>query len=416
MKKFRHIKIPKAGERIDVDGDRLIVPDNPIIPFIEGDGIGPDIWKATKSVIDNAVIKAYNSKRKINWMEIYAGRKAVKIYGKNQWLPKETVDAIKEYQVAIKGPLTTPVSGGIRSINVALRQKLDLFACIRPVKYFSGVPSPVKKPGNLDVVIFRENTEDVYTGIEFKANSKDAKEVIGFISQKFKKNISPGSGIGIKTISEFASIRLVKKAIEYAIENKRKTVTLVHKGNIMKYTDGSFKDWGYHAARKFFPDITITEEELDRKYKGKIPSGKILINDRIIDSMFQQLLFRPGDFEILATPNMIGDYLSDACAAQIGGLGLAPGANMSYSICVFEASHGSAPKYAGMDKINPTSLILSGVLMLRYIGWSEAAVIIENAIKKTIKSKYVTYDLANRMSGVKSVKCSAYAGRIVKNL
>ncbi|MBU1678992.1 MAG: isocitrate dehydrogenase (NADP(+)) [Bacteroidetes bacterium] len=416
MAKFKHISVPEKGEKIKVDGEKLLVSDKPIIPFIEGDGIGPDIWKASKLVFDSAVKKAYKGKKKIAWMEIYAGEKSVKIYGANQWLPAETVSAIKEFTVAIKGPLTTPIGGGIRSLNVALRQKLDLFACVRPVKYYAGTPSPVKRPQDLDVVIFRENTEDVYSGIEFKANTRDAKEVINFINTKFKKNIREGSGIGIKPISEFGTKRLVKKAIEYAINNNKSSVTIVHKGNIMKFTEGSFKEWGYEAAKQFFSNETISEDDLWKNFNGKVPAGKIVIKDRIADSMFQQLILRPSEYEVLATPNLNGDYLSDACAAQVGGLGIAPGANMSYSVALFEATHGTAPKYAGMDKVNPGSIILSGVMMLEYLGWTEAASMIEKAIKKTIKSKVVTYDFARQMNGAKEVKCSGFAKEIVKNM
>lgn len=416
MAKLKHITLPKTGEKIDVEGEKLIVNNNPIIPFIEGDGIGPDIWKASRYVFDNAVKKAYNGKKQIAWMEIYAGQKAVKLYGKNQWLPKETIDSIKEYTVAVKGPLTTPVSGGIRSLNVALRQKLDLFACVRPVKYYIGTPSPVKRPQDLDIIIFRENTEDVYAGIEFKAHTKSAKEAIEFLNRIEKKDISADSGIGIKIISEFGTMRLVKKAIEYALNNNRKSVTLVHKGNIMKFTEGSFRDWGYKAAKLFYPDQTITETDLNKKYKGIVPKGKIIIRDMIADTMFQKIILSPSEFEVIATPNLIGDYLSDTCAAQVGGLGIAPGANMSYSIGLFEAAHGSVPKYAGTDKVNPSALILSGVMMLDYIGWNKAANIIERALKKTIKSKVVTYDFARQIKGVRAVKCSRFAKDVVKNM
>jgi len=416
MAKYKKIKVPKVGDKINVKEDQLIVSDNPIISFIEGDGIGPDIWNASQLVFDNAVKIAYKGKKKISWMEIYAGDKAVKKYGDNQWLPKETVDAIKEYTVAIKGPLTTPIGGGIRSLNVTLRQKLDLFACVRPVKYYAGTPSPVKRPQDLDVVIFRENTEDVYSGIEFKAGTKGAKEIIEYLNTKFKKNIRDGSGIGIKPMSKFGTMRLVKKAIEYAIKYNRESVTLVHKGNIMKFTEGAFKDWGYQAAKKFFPNVIVTEDDLWSKYKGKMPKGKILIKDRIADSIFQQILLRPKEYSILATPNLNGDYLSDAAAAQVGGLGIAPGANMSYSTALFEATHGTAPKYAGKDMVNPGSLILSGVMMFEYLGWDKAAKLIEKAIKKTIKSKVVTYDFARQLTGAKKVKCSQFAKEIVKNM
>ncbi|HVO76046.1 MAG TPA: isocitrate dehydrogenase (NADP(+)), partial [Ignavibacteriaceae bacterium] len=347
---------------------------------------------------------------------IYAGEKALSVYGKNKWLPDETVDAIKEFRVAIKGPLTTPIGGGIRSLNVALRQILDLFACVRPVKYYSGVPSPVKAPQKLNIVIFRENTEDVYSGIEFKSGTKEADDLINYLNKKFGKNIRKPSGIGIKPMSEFGSARLVKKAIEYARDNKRKSVTLVHKGNIMKFTEGSFKEWGYKIAASEFPDITLTEAELHSKYGGKIPEGKILIKDRIADSIFQQILLRPDEYDVLATPNLNGDYLSDAAAAQVGGLGIAPGANMSYNHAIFEATHGTAPKYAGLDKVNPGSVILSGVMMFEFLGWKKAASLIEKALGRTIKSKVVTYDFARLMKGSREVKSSEFAAEIVKNM
>jgi isocitrate dehydrogenase len=413
---YSKIIVPEDGAKITSEGENLIIPDNPVIGFIEGDGIGPDIWNATKLVLDQSVKKAYKGKKKISWMEIYAGEKSVKIYGNDQWLPEETVDAIKEYKVAIKGPLTTPVGGGIRSLNVALRQKLDLFACVRPVKYYPGVPSPMKKPQLVDLVIFRENTEDVYSGIEFKGGTHEAEEVREFINTKFNKNIRESSGIGIKPISEFGTARLVKKAIEYAKDNNRKSVTLVHKGNIMKFTEGAFKEWGYKVAKEEFADLTITEDELYKDYNGKLPQGKILIKDRIADSLFQQILLRPDEYEVLATPNLNGDYISDAAAAQVGGLGIAPGANMSYTTAIFEATHGTAPKYAGMDKVNPGSLILSGVMMLNYLGWKEAADLVEKAIKKTIKLKVVTYDFARQLNGAKEVKTSKFAKEIVKNM
>lgn len=416
MPKYKKIVVPKEGEKISIENGKLVIPDNPIIPFIEGDGTGPDIWFASQMVFDAAVQKAYGGKKKIVWMEIYAGEKAVKTYGKNKWLPDETLDAIKEYIVAIKGPLTTPVGGGIRSLNVTLRQVLDLYACVRPVKYYAGTPSPVKRPQDLNIIIFRENTEDVYAGIEFKSNTKEAEDLIKYINKKFEKNIRKESGIGIKPISQFGTERLVKKAIEYAIANKSKSVTIVHKGNIMKFTEGSFKEWGYETAKKYFADKTVTEDEVSKLYNGKIPEGKILIKDRIADSMFQQVLLRPGEYDVVATPNLNGDYLSDACAAQVGGLGIAPGANMSYHYGVFEATHGTAPKYAGLDKINPGSLILSGVMMLEYLGWDKAAKLIEKAMSKTIKSKKVTYDFARLMPGAKEVSCSNFAREIVKNM
>lgn len=416
MGKFKKINIPLDGEKIIVKDGELKVSNNPIIAFIEGDGIGPDIWRASKLVFDEAVKKAYNGKKKIAWMEIYAGEKALSVYGKNKWLPEETVEAIREYIVAIKGPLTTPVGGGIRSLNVALRQLLDLFACVRPVKYFPGVPSPMKAPGKLDIVLYRENTEDVYSGIEFKSGTKESEQLIIYINKNFNKNIRIPSGIGIKPISEFGSTRLVKKAIEYALANNRKSVTLVHKGNIMKFTEGAFKEWGYKVAKAEFRDKIVTEEELWSNHNGKMPEGKLLIKDRIADSMFQQLLLRPDEYDVIATPNLNGDYLSDASAAQVGGLGIAPGANISYSTAIFEATHGTAPKYAGMDKVNPGSVILSGAMMFEYIGWKKVARLIEKAMKKTIKSKVVTYDFARLMKGATEVKSSEFAKAIVSNI
>jgi isocitrate dehydrogenase len=413
---YSKIVVPPDGQKIKIKNGRLKVPKNPVIAFIEGDGTGPDIWNASRMVFDAAVEKAFKGKRKVAWMEIYAGEKALTVYGQDQWLPDETVEAIKEFTVAIKGPLTTPIGGGIRSLNVALRQLLDLFACVRPVKYYKGVPSPMKDPGKLDIVIYRENTEDVYSGIEFKSGTPESEEVIEFINSRFKKNIRRPSGIGIKPMSEFGSARLVKKAIEYARDHKRKSVTLVHKGNIMKFTEGAFKEWGYKTAKEEFREIIVTEEELYNEHNGKIPDGKILIKDRIADSMFQQLLLRPDEYDVVATPNLNGDYISDAAAAQVGGLGMAPGANLSYTTAIFEATHGTAPKYAGQDKVNPGSLILSGVMMFEYLGWDKVGKTIEKALKKTIKSKVVTYDFARQMKGAREVKSSEFAAEIIKNM
>ena len=416
MSNYQHIKVPQDGEKIRVVNNKLKVPANPIIAFIEGDGTGPDIWRASKKVFDAAVENAFNGKKKISWMEIYAGEKAVAVYGNNSWLPEETVEAIKEFSVAIKGPLTTPIGGGIRSLNVALRQLLDLFACVRPVKYYAGTPSPMKKPNEMDIVLFRENTEDVYSGIEFKSETEDANKLIDFINESFNKKIRKPSGVGIKPMSEFGSSRLVKKAIEYAIANKRSSVTLVHKGNIMKFTEGAFKEWGYKVAITEFRDLVVTEDELWSQFNGKLPDGKILIKDRIADSMFQQLLLRPSEYDVVATPNLNGDYLSDAAAAQVGGLGIAPGANMSYTTAIFEATHGTAPKYANQDKVNPGSVILSGVMMFNFIGWGKVSRIIEKAMKKTIKSRVVTYDFARLLKNSKEVKCSEFADEIIKNM
>ncbi len=403
------------GQKITIGKDAvLLVPDDPIIPFIEGDGTGPDIWNASALVLQGAVEKAYGGKRKIFWKEILAGEKANKATG--SWLPDETVALIKEYIVAIKGPLTTPVGGGIRSINVTLRQVLDLYACIRPVRYFDGVPSPVKRPQDVDVVIFRENTEDVYAGIEWAKGTKEALALIEFLNSKMGCKIRPDSGIGIKPMSEFGSKRLVRKAIRYAIDHKRPSVTLVHKGNIMKYTEGAFKEWGYQVGRDEFGDQTVTEDDLWAKHGGKMPMGKVLLKDRIADNMFQQILLRPRDYSVLATPNLNGDYLSDALAAQVGGLGIAPGANISDSFAVFEATHGTAPKYAGQDKVNPGSLILSGVMMLEYLGWQEAADLVVSGMQKTIADKTVTYDFAAQMEGAKLLKCSEFGQAIVNNM
>ncbi len=405
---------PPAGEKITHDGGKIVVPDNPIIPFVEGDGIGPDIWAATRRVLDAAVEKAYGGKKKIAWYEVFAGEKAHANFG--EWMPEKSVEAIREYQVAIKGPLTTPVGGGIRSLNVAFRQLLDLFACVRPVRWVPGVPSPVKRPGDMNVVIFRENTEDVYAGIEWESGSAEANKLIDFVASELGKKIRPESGIGIKPISPFGSKRLVRMAVQYAADHHRESVTLVHKGNIMKFTEGAFKDWGYEVAREGFGDRTVTEDQVWSDHGGKAPADKIVIKDRIADAMFQQILLRPREYSVLAMPNLNGDYLSDACAAQVGGLGMAPGANMSDEIAFFEATHGTAPKYAGQDKVNPGSLILSGVMMLEHLGWQEAADAIDAALAKTIDQKTVTYDLERQMDGARKVKCSEFGEAIVGNL
>jgi len=405
---------PPAGERIRVESGELIVPDRPVIPFIEGDGIGPDIWAATRAVTDAAVEKSYGGNKGIIWYEVFAGEKADSMFG--EWLPEATVQAVREHAVAIKGPLTTPVGGGIRSLNVALRHLLDLFACVRPVRHIPGVPSPVLRPGDLDIVLYRENTEDVYAGIEWESGSPEANKLIEYLDSEFGKRVRPESGIGIKPISPFGSKRLVKKAISYALDHGRDSVTLVHKGNIMKFTEGAFKDWGYEVAREEFAEKTISEEELWRDHDGKDPENRVLIKDRIADAMFQQVLLRPREYSVIATPNLNGDYLSDACAAQIGGLGMAPGANMSDEIAFFEATHGTAPKYAGQDKVNPGSLILSAVMMLEHLGWQEAADRVNAGLAKTIEQKIVTYDLERQMEGARKVKCSEFAAAIVENL
>ena len=405
-----------SGEKIQIDeGNRkLVIPDNPIIPFIEGDGIGPDIWHASQIVFDAAVEKAYGGKKKISWLEVLAGEKAHERTG--EWLPEETIDTIREYVVAIKGPLTTPVGGGIRSLNVSLRQILDLYACVRPVRWIKGTPNPLLVPGKLDVVIFRENTEDVYAGIEWESGTKEAADIRKYLMENYGVNIRDLSGIGIKPISPFGTKRLVRKAIEYAMEYKRRSVTLVHKGNIMKFTEGAFREWGYELAKEEFPDITITEDELWDDFGGKQPEGKIVIKDRIADSMFQQILTRPGEYDVMAMPNLNGDYMSDACAAQVGGLGVAPGGNIGDYLAVFEATHGTAPKYTGQDKVNPGSVILSGVMMFQYLGWHEAAELVFRAMEATVLQKTVTYDLERQMEGATLLKCSEYGEAIVMNM
>lgn len=411
---FEKYELPTEGQPITIEDGKLNVPDNPIIPFIEGDGTGPDIWRAAARVLDAAVEKAYGGKKKIAWYEIFAGEKAHNKFG--EWLPKDTLEAIRAYIVAIKGPLTTPIGGGFRSLNVTLRQELDLYACVRPVRWFQGVPSPVKNPQDVDMVIFRENTEDVYSGIEWEANSAEANKLIDFLQNEMKANVRDQSGIGVKPISAFGTKRLVAKAIEYAIENNRKSVTLVHKGNIMKFTEGAFKDWGYEVAREQFGDVTITEDELWDKYGGEQPEGTIVIKDRIADIMFQLAMLRPKEFDVLATMNLNGDYLSDALAAQVGGIGIAPGANIADHLALFEATHGTAPKYAGQDKVNPGSVILSGVLMLEYLGWQEAGQLIYDSMDKTISQKTVTYDFARQLDGAVKLKCSEFADKLIENM
>ncbi|MDO9565880.1 MAG: isocitrate dehydrogenase (NADP(+)) [Candidatus Desulfaltia sp.] len=405
----------EKNSRIIINNDQtLLVPDCPIIPFIEGDGIGSDIWHAARMVMDAAVHAAYSGNKKISWLEVYAGEKGYRETG--EWLPSETLDTIKKYVIAIKGPLTTPVGKGIRSLNVTIRQELDLYACVRPVKYIDHVPSPMKNPEKVDMVIFRENTEDVYAGIEWESGSEEAKRVISFLKNSMNVSIPDDAGIGIKPISEKNTKRLVAKAIEYAIENRLPTVTLMHKGNIMKYTEGAFNKWGYEVARDMFGDKTITENELFDKYNGIIPKDTVVIKDRIADMLFQQTLLRPEEYHVIATPNLNGDYLSDALAAQVGGLGIAPGANIGDSCAVFEATHGTAPKYAGQDKVNPSSLILSGAMMLDYMKWNESAALIRKALKLTIADGTVTYDLARQIQGAKQIKCSEFAEGIVKKI
>ncbi len=405
---------PADGAEITWRDGVLEVPDRPIVPFIEGDGIGPDIWAATRRVLEAAVDKLYDGSRSIAWLEIYAGEKAKARY--DEWLPQETVDAIRQYRAAIKGPLTTPVGGGIRSLNVSLRQLLDLYACVRPVRHFKGVPSPVRNAAKVDMVVFRENTEDVYAGIEWEEGSKGAAEIIGFLRDKLGKRVREDSGIGVKPISVTASKRLVRKALHYAVREGRTDVTFVHKGNIMKYTEGAFKEWGYQVASEEFGEHTVTESRLWDELDGKLPDGKILVKDRIADAMFQQVLLRPAEYQVIATTNLNGDYLSDALAAQVGGLGMAPGSNEGDGLALFEATHGTAPKYAGQDKVNPGSLILSGAMLLRWLGWTEAATAVEQALAATITDKRVTYDLARQMKGATEVKTSEFGKAIVSNL
>ena len=414
MVKFNKITPPEAGKKIEIVKDKLQVPDNPIIPVIEGDGVGRDIMKASRRVLDSAVEKTFGGKRKIVWFDVYAGEKAQEKYV--ELLPKDTLNAIKYYIVALKGPLTTPIGGGFRSLNVSLRQLLNLYACVRPVRYFEGVPSPVKHPEYMNIIIFRENTEDVYAGIEWRKGSKEVKKVISFLNKTMKTKIRSDSGIGIKPISVTGTKRLVRKAIKYAIENNRKSVTLVHKGNIMKYTEGAFREWGYELALKEFRDKVVTEAELEKDYNWQVPAGKVVIKDRIADSMLQQILTRAKEYEVVATPNLNGDYLSDACAAQVGGLGMAPGGNIGDFVALFEATHGTAPKYTDKDVINPSSVILSGCMMLEYLGWKEAAEKIYKGIQETIKQKRVTYDLERLMEGATKLRTSEFGTAIIENM
>lgn len=426
---------PKNGSKITMVNKKLNVPDNPIIPFIEGDGIGADIWSASKKVLDTAVNKAYNGKRKIEWMEVFAGEKANDIYGPNTWLPEETLDRINEYLVSIKGPLTTPVGGGIRSINVALRQKLDLYVCLRPVRWFENVPSPVKDPSKIDMVIFRENTEDIYAGIEFEQGTEINRSFMNFMESEmpelFKKIRFPNTaGIGIKPISGQGTERLVRSAIIYALDNNRKSLTLVHKGNIMKFTEGAFKNWGYALAEREFGDKVFTwkqwddiklnhgEDSANHAMDKAEKAGKLIIKDAIADNFLQQILTRPNEYDVIATMNLNGDYISDALAAQVGGIGIAPGANINYKTgkAIFEATHGTAPKYAGQDKVNPGSVILSGEMMLRYLGWTEAADLIINSLDATISQKQVTYDFHRQMDDATLLKCSEFGDAMIENM
>jgi len=410
MESYNEVPIPVDGEAIQVRDNKLSIPDNPIIPFIEGDGTGPDIWRAARTVFDAAVQLAYGGRRRVAWYEIFAGEKAYQKF--NDWLPQGTLDAIRQFHIAIKGPLTTPVGGGIRSLNVTLRQLLDLYVCMRPVHYFPGVPSPMKHPELLNVVIFRENTEDVYAGIEWKEGTPEAHKVIEFLNGEMGRKIRMDSGIGIKPMSVFGSKRLVRRAIQYALDNQRRSVTLVHKGNIMKFTEGAFRDWGYELVKEEFSDICVTEAEVG----ANVPPGKLLVKDRIADSMFQQALLRPDEYDVLATPNLNGDYLSDACAAQVGGLGMAPGGNIGDQYAVFEATHGTAPKYANLDVINPSSVILAGSMMFHHMGWKEVSQLIEQGITETMRQKRVTYDLHRQMEGAVKLKTSEFAAAIVGNM
>ncbi len=403
------------GECIVYSADgNFVVPDFPVIPFIEGDGIGPDIWSATRYVLDAAVSSAYGNERKIQWLEILAGEKA---FNQTQtWLPEETLEKIRTHRVAIKGPLTTPVGKGIRSINVTLRQELDLYACVRPVKYITGIPSPMVQPSNVDMVIFRENTEDVYMGLEWEEGSETAKKIIDLVKLEDGRDIRPDSGIGLKPMSRFGTRRLMRRAIEYAIAHKKPSVTLVHKGNIMKYTEGAFRTWSYEVAKEEFGEQTISEAALWENFNGEVPAGKIVIKDRIADAMFQQILLRPEEYDVLAMPNLNGDYMSDALAAMVGGLGMAPGANIGDGYALFEATHGTAPKYAGQDKVNPGSLILSGAMMLDFLGWEAAGDSVRDGLAKAVAKKRVTYDLARQMAGATEVKCSEFAAEIVRHI
>ena len=411
MPTYQYATVPTGGERITGSADRLEVPDRPIVPFIEGDGIGPDIWAATCHVVDSAVGRVYGGVRKIAWMEVFAGEKAHEMSG--EWLPRETLEALTEFRVAIKGPLTTPVGGGIRSLNVTLRQVLDLYSCIRPVRWIPGVPSPVREPDKVDMVVFRENTEDVYAGIEWVSGSDEANRIRDFLQDEMGSSIRELSGIGIKPISPFGTRRHVAAAIRYALARGRDSVTLMHKGNIMKYTEGAFRDWGYEVAADFFPDSTVPESRL---WEGEDANGRVVIKDRIADSMFQQVLLRPAEYSVVATPNLNGDYLSDACAAQVGGLGMAPGANVGDVVALFEATHGTAPKYAGLNRVNPGSLILSAGMMLEHLGWEEAARAIDRGLEGAVGAGMVTYDLERQMEGATKVSTSRFGEAIVAHM
>jgi len=412
---YQHVTIPEGGELLSIANDKLVVPDNPVLGYIEGDGIGPDITNACLRIWDAAVAKAYGGKRKVHWCELFMGEKASGIYD-GDYFPAETLDALRKLTVSIKGPLTTPVGGGFRSLNVSLRQELDLYACVRPVRYYPGVPSPLRHPELVDVVIFRENTEDVYAGIEYESGSPEMRKLEKFLKEEMGADFFDDAGLGIKPISPFGTKRLVRKAVRYAIDNGRESVTLVHKGNIMKFTEGAFRNWGYQLCREEFGDQTISEEELWSKHDGKRPEGKVVIKDRIADIIFQLMLLRPAEFDVLATSNLNGDYLSDAVAAEVGGMGIAPGANVADHVAVFEATHGTAPKYANLDKVNPGSLLFSGVMMLEYIGWQEAADVISEAYPKVVQDKIVTYDFARLMEGATEVPTSGFADALIEKI
>ena len=412
---YQHIKLPTNGEKITIQNNKLVVPEQPILGFVEGDGIGADITTASLRVWNAAIEKAYAGKRKVHWCELYMGEKAAGIY-EGDYFPAETLAAIRDLVVSIKGPLTTPIGGGFRSLNVSLRQEMDLYACVRPVRYYSGVPSPLQRPEEVDVVIFRENTEDVYAGLEYESGSDANKKLATFLREEMGAEFFEDAGLGIKPISAFGSKRLVRKAIQYAIDNNKSNVTLVHKGNIMKFTEGAFRNWGYEVAKEEFRDYIVTEEELWDEHDGTMPSGKILIKDRIADIIFQLLLLRPAEFEVLATMNLNGDYLSDAVAAEVGGVGIAPGANIADHIAVFEATHGTAPKYTNQNKVNPSSLMFSGVMMLEYIGWNEAAGLINDAFIAVMADKTVTYDFARLLDGATTLSTSAFADALIAKM
>ncbi len=412
---YQHIVVPEEGERITHQDGHLHIPDHPIIAFIEGDGIGRDIMTASRRIWDAAVAQAYGGRRQIAWMEIYAGEKAARLYDGN-YMPAETFDALREFRVGIKGPLTTPVGGGFRSLNVTLRQVLDLYACVRPVRYYQGVPSPMREPHLVDMVIFRENTEDVYAGIEYQAGTPENEKLARFLRQEMGVSFFEGSGLGVKPISAYATKRLMRFALRYALERGRKSITIMHKGNIMKYTEGAFRNWCYEVAREEFGECTLTEDELWEQYNGQQPEGKIVIKDRIADIIFQHVLLRPAEFDLIIAPNLNGDYLSDALAAQVGGVGIAPGANIGDEVMLFEATHGTAPKYADQDKVNPGSLLFSGVMMLEFLGWWEAASLITSAYERTIQQKIVTYDFARLMDGATEVRTSEFASAVIRNM